>query len=108
MLLVPHAICSEHGAIVHVGTDVAREDSRSDTTRAAYHDAGSGTETDHHEHCLCDAIRRASWVGASATACQPVDGAVTNIAAIRAVQRPLSSQSILSLAPKSSPPTSRA
>lgn len=108
MLLVPHAICREHGAIVHVSRDTVHGTARDDVRQAAYHDADGGGESDDHEHCLCDAVRRAHWVGAGATACTPTACPLTNFAAIRTERAPLSSQAILSLAPKNSPPASRA
>ena len=105
MLLVPHAMCAEHGALVHVASETAPARERDGAARSEYRDAGAGNESDHHDHCLSDAARRAAWVVARAASSKLPAFALASAPAVCAADSAERSVDLLSLAPKSSPPS---
>jgi hypothetical protein len=108
MLLVPHAVCPEHGALVHVASDTARARERDSSARSEYRDAGELSESDQHDHCLADAARRAASLVASPLSSKLAVGALAGTPAVCGPESAERSVDLLSLAPKSSPPSARA
>lgn len=108
LLLVPHAVCAEHGAVVHAAehahaalATTARESATAKVVAAEH--AGD----DHDEHCGSYLVRRAD-------ACVSNASAVHVATALLAPQPPLAAAArthgvaILTFAPKCSPPAPRA
>jgi hypothetical protein len=109
LLLVPHAVCPEHGELIHVGEADEHAAPAAVTRRAAHETSVSGTEradaSHGHDHCtllsdrggqlaLCPpptALAPPPWSDQTAPACLAVRGHALSI-------------SLLLLAPKNSPP----
>lgn len=106
LLLMPHAVCAEHGELIHLHDGVAAED-------AAHHESPVTTqlsvpeaaEADAHEHCLASALRRDQLALYEAPSTLILVSASQAVARVeRSVHAP-KSVAILLLAPKSSPPS---
>jgi hypothetical protein len=106
-LLVPHAICAEHGELLelterdpHVTGDSAEAATAADETRAS-----EPAALVDHDHCqvLLRGQREQSLPAASAVAVLPPESA-EKAAFLTALRRFTRELSVLSLAPKTSPP----
>jgi hypothetical protein len=61
LLLVPHAVCPEHGELIHIDDAAVsglRGAARHETLASAYRSAAEPTAVDVHDHCLVSALRR--------------------------------------------------
>jgi|SRR5262252_442904 len=97
-LLVSHVTCLEHGEVIHSGAAPAQPDVGQPTERASRQGARG------HEHDVClIALHRRESAGPAVVA---LDSTVIPLIAPapRMVAPPLRGQSVLRLAPKTSPP----
>jgi hypothetical protein len=107
LLMVPHAICAEHGELVHVDTGPrsTRHDAHAarDSASSAYRPGAIGS-TDPHDHCLISVFRKQTLAihPAGSVLLPPrISPAVVSFENVIAPPRTVA---ILHLAPKSSPP----
>lgn len=97
-----HATCSEHGELIEVGDSLQTsvESTRQDTARFE----ASGSEEGHgHDHCLT-AAHRHQRTASAAPALAPLAMPSVTAPSSRASDSATTSISLLSIAPKTSPP----
>lgn len=108
-LLVPHAICAEHGELLelhdgaHPATDAGREASA--PRDASRPQVAAPEELESHEHCQLLARSQRELALPLADAFEPAPVLGERAApTLRAANEPLGQLAALSLAPKTSPP----
>jgi hypothetical protein len=108
LLLVRHAVCAEHGELIHVAAaqdaGSPRDGVKVGAASAGYHEAEPREVNDGHDHCGVSALRRERITLAKARA-ELLGASITCIeAALVARMAAPASFDLLLLAPKSSPP----
>lgn len=102
LLTTRHVLCPEHGELIHADDAAPPARASSTTERAAI--APDGASPHHHNHCDVAAIRSNDGTAVvSGTACAVFDAPFAALALGPALGRP-ASLSVLSYAPKQSPP----
>ncbi len=106
-LLVPHAICAEHGALVELSVGSDHTGPHLAEVETAAHEAGASVwsrELASHDHCemLASAQRQLALPAASVVALVPV--ATSSSLTLVEISAAQASLARLSVAPKTSPP----